>query len=107
MAPILGDFINVSYEVGTITSPIGVMDTFNNFTGGIGFMGIILAIWFILFLTLKSRDTEDSLIVASFICIILSGILFFAGLVDNSPIKICVALLGIGIISKLTQAWTL
>lgn len=100
---ILGEFLNVSYNIGALTSPIGLADTFNNFTGGIGFIGILIGIWFILFLTLKGRDTEDPMIVASFICIILSGVLYFAELTSAEPILVCVALLGLGILSKLMQ----
>jgi hypothetical protein len=103
MSDILGTWINVSYEIGSFTKPVDLGTIFNAHTGGIGFTGIIMAIWFILFLALKSRDVEESMIVASFSTIILSGILYFAELVPDTTVILTIGLLAFSAFFKLIK----
>ena len=103
MTDLLGSFLNVSYEINNFSTPIDLGLVFNSHAGGVGFTGILVAIWLIGFLTLKSREIEHSMIVSSFGCVIFSGILYLAGLITDANVITAFGMLALSIFTLLLK----
>ena len=82
----------MTYPTPNITDVTQLATYANTVTNNGFWNGIIVAIWFVLFFSLKSYRTETAVISASFVCTILSLILSFLGLVNGIwPIVFAVA----------------
>jgi heme A synthase len=54
----------------------------NNSTEGVLGIGFIIALFFVLFMVLKKYEMTHSLIVSSFVCFIVSGLMAYLGVMN-------------------------
>jgi len=91
------------YELPDVENVIEMMTLLNTYTDGLGWNVIVLVAGFILFIGLKSRDTENSLMITGFICALFSALMNFAGLVNVYTVSISFAVLVLSMLAKFFQ----
>lgn len=90
------------YAVPTNLTDIGLVLSYVNNTSTDGYLGVglLVALYSIMFINLKIKGelAEDCLIVAGWVTLICSIFIFLLGLITNSELFICIALLVIPMI---------